>query len=447
MQSDVVPLNNAANKLVAFQKFATELTQQIQAERPKSLAAAATARTTHADWVQRAKQYSLVEPIPTTTATEPEAATAITASTSHTSGKKQGKDKRSYRKTSEDEDENPTTDALPTPAAPNNRVGFLVKANTQTPAVDTPLDSRLLDLKERDDFAQRLLQRDKDRQRSANIQQEEPTSLESSSIPLDKLREESRRAYLKKRTEKELTLLEQEIKEEEEMFQDDMARGKLTQQELKRIELGKQILQLARKDALNHEDAKETFYHLPDDDNDEEEEEDEEGGGSKKRKHLTKEQQNQALLKSRYKEDKGSKTEQQIWEETQVKKASSSSYMGNKKHKNHVYTTHETSSLIEKEYDLILEDPIDFILQDSKDGYDHRKNKDSSTGHNLPTLKGTREDEDLAAQEDTLFLTKREKMAMARKKLPVYPYREEFLAALQQHQVMILVGETGSGKT
>ena len=44
-------------------------------------------------------------------------------------------------------------------------------------------------------------------------------------------------------------------------------------------------------------------------------------------------------------------------------------------------------------------------------------------------------------------LTKHEKMIEGRKKLPVYPYREEFLAAVKDHQVLILVGETGSGKT
>jgi pre-mRNA-splicing factor ATP-dependent RNA helicase DHX16 len=34
-----------------------------------------------------------------------------------------------------------------------------------------------------------------------------------------------------------------------------------------------------------------------------------------------------------------------------------------------------------------------------------------------------------------------------RKRLPIYAYRDEFLAALEQFQTIILVGETGSGKT
>lgn len=34
-----------------------------------------------------------------------------------------------------------------------------------------------------------------------------------------------------------------------------------------------------------------------------------------------------------------------------------------------------------------------------------------------------------------------------RESLPVYHYREEFLAAIKEHQVIIIEGETGSGKT
>ena len=45
-------------------------------------------------------------------------------------------------------------------------------------------------------------------------------------------------------------------------------------------------------------------------------------------------------------------------------------------------------------------------------------------------------------------MTKHEKMLERRKKLPVYATRDEFLAAVKDNQVMvmILVGETGSEK-
>ncbi|TLS31176.1 hypothetical protein PpBr36_02413 [Pyricularia pennisetigena] len=38
-------------------------------------------------------------------------------------------------------------------------------------------------------------------------------------------------------------------------------------------------------------------------------------------------------------------------------------------------------------------------------------------------------------------------MQETRKSLPIYVYREEFLAALEQYQILVIVGETGSGKT
>lgn len=38
-------------------------------------------------------------------------------------------------------------------------------------------------------------------------------------------------------------------------------------------------------------------------------------------------------------------------------------------------------------------------------------------------------------------------MQAVRRSLPVFPFREELLAAIANHQVLIIEGETGSGKT
>ena len=43
--------------------------------------------------------------------------------------------------------------------------------------------------------------------------------------------------------------------------------------------------------------------------------------------------------------------------------------------------------------------------------------------------------------------TVQQTLAEVRKSLPVYAYREEIIAAVKEHQVLIIVGETGSGKT
>ena len=44
-------------------------------------------------------------------------------------------------------------------------------------------------------------------------------------------------------------------------------------------------------------------------------------------------------------------------------------------------------------------------------------------------------------------LSKHERILRGRKELPVFPYRDDFLKAVQDNKVLIVVGETGSGKT
>jgi len=294
---------------------------------------------------------------------------------------------------------------------------------------------RQQDLKERDEFAKRLLERDKRKtdakaMDSANDKLKKRVEMEQrlargeevtdeatgSTISLKTLREESRRVYLKQRTERELKLLEQELQDEEEMFD----RDTLTEAERKRLDLRKKILQMAREDESKKErQENDGFYRLPD------EYEEQEG--------RTKAEKDNALLKSRYIEEKIEKTEQQLWEESQVQKA-----ITNKRSKQGQFGE-------EKEYDLIFDDQIDFIKTDERKGYDKR-NKDKITSRSVSTSSSNDSDSDNEGKaEKTKPLSAHEKILIGRKKLPVYPYREEFLSAVKDHQVLILVGETGSG--
>jgi pre-mRNA-splicing factor ATP-dependent RNA helicase DHX16 len=43
-------------------------------------------------------------------------------------------------------------------------------------------------------------------------------------------------------------------------------------------------------------------------------------------------------------------------------------------------------------------------------------------------------------------MTKHEKILADRKTLPIYLYREQLLQAVNDYQILIIVGETGSGK-
>ena len=51
------------------------------------------------------------------------------------------------------------------------------------------------------------------------------------------------------------------------------------------------------------------------------------------------------------------------------------------------------------------------------------------------------------AEAEQKPLTAHEEILQLRKRLPVYPYREEFLEAVRDNKILIIVGETGSGKT
>jgi pre-mRNA-splicing factor ATP-dependent RNA helicase DHX16 len=295
-----------------------------------------------------------------------------------------------------------------------------------TPAERAALE-REKDLLERDEFVKRMIDRDQIKTKHGKEQEEEQqqqaafeTRLRAeerltagetivdeatgTELNVDVLREQSRRSYLKKREERELELLKQSLQDEEDLFRG----ATLTEAEKKRVALGKQILRMVEdRDGVNQDKADDGFYRLPDeiDVND------------------TKAKQNEALLSSRYIEPKHEKSEQQLWEESQTQKAVA---LGSRK---------KAPKEDGTKYDLVFEDQIDFVMKETSKGYDRRKLDHRVKEEELQLVKIERQ------------LTEHEKLLIGRKKLPVYTYREKFLAALKDHQVLILVGETGSGKT
>ncbi|VDO62355.1 unnamed protein product, partial [Onchocerca flexuosa] len=52
-------------------------------------------------------------------------------------------------------------------------------------------------------------------------------------------------------------------------------------------------------------------------------------------------------------------------------------------------------------------------------------------------------------EKEVVSVAQKKKLTLAetRKSLPVYAYRDEFIQAVHDHQVLIIEGETGSGKT
>lgn len=51
------------------------------------------------------------------------------------------------------------------------------------------------------------------------------------------------------------------------------------------------------------------------------------------------------------------------------------------------------------------------------------------------------------AAREAAAKSEHEKLLADRKQLPMYPYREQLLDAVAKFQIVIIVGETGSGKT
>ncbi|TRZ04711.1 hypothetical protein HGM15179_022396, partial [Zosterops borbonicus] len=42
---------------------------------------------------------------------------------------------------------------------------------------------------------------------------------------------------------------------------------------------------------------------------------------------------------------------------------------------------------------------------------------------------------------------RRQSLQDSRRSLPIFPFRDELVAAVAQHQILVIEGETGSGKT
>ncbi|RLN05768.1 hypothetical protein BBI17_009655, partial [Phytophthora kernoviae] len=279
---------------------------------------------------------------------------------------------------------------------------------------------RLRDRKERDAFAERLRQRDEDRtkrkRKAEELEGVEASGLSAEEIKqlakrgavqegkdalsekLTTLREFSRQEYLKKREEKELELLEFQLKDEDVLFDD----AKRSKKEQEQMTLNRRILETAKARAKKDEVE---GYQIPDS----YEEVDDEGNRVRKKEEL---------LTDRYEEEEVFRTEQEVWEETQVKMATSR-FGAKDKHKHKV---------IEEEDEFVFDDQIDFISQQML------------SGHHVS-------EEDVKEAKMKMERAKNVSIQEGRKQLPVYPYRESLLEAIRNYPVIIIEGETGSGKT
>lgn len=250
---------------------------------------------------------------------------------------------------------------------------------------------------------------------------------------LEKLREYSRMDYLRRRELDKIRELEEELAEEKRMFRTE----ELTEREKQQLELKERIVRMAKqREDLTRVDR----YAMPDSYFDEENRKSQQ---DKRFQLLTKryrredlEADEEELAAGKASASAGGWQDQQEWEQQQIQKASVRFGAKDKK------GSARRSAEEQKEYTLIGEDEIEFVAQDVLSGSDPASILRQS--RMLSLQRSQEEEQEVRRQEQ---LTKREQIEQTRRSLPIFPYREDFLRAVEEHQVIILVGETGSGKT
>ncbi|KAF9046466.1 pre-mRNA splicing factor [Panaeolus papilionaceus] len=294
--------------------------------------------------------------------------------------------------------------------------------------MDLPLESledeearrereRLEDLRDRDAFAERM--RDRDRERTKKLVEDKSSKAsgaaaeaaqrrqladdtEARSVALPSLRLHSRQEYLTKREMQQIELLRKEIADDEALF----SGMKISKKERRELERKKELLKLV-EERLKINDKWEG-YALPEDYITEQ------GKIDKKKKE-------NALYK-RYEEAKPKDdqfvTDVDQWESAQTQ-----------------HSTFKTGAMDKKE----LVDDYEYVFDESQT---IKFVMDAA----LPGTTMTPAEKLLQAQIDEA--EKRAKtIEETRKNLPIYQYKEQLIEAIKEHQVLIVVAETGSGKT
>ncbi|KAH6912777.1 pre-mRNA splicing factor [Coprinopsis sp. MPI-PUGE-AT-0042] len=260
---------------------------------------------------------------------------------------------------------------------------------------------RLEDLRERDEFAERMKSKDKEKNEEALRRQLADDSQARNQV-MPSLRLHSRQEYLTKREIQQIELLRKEIADDEALF----AGMKITKREQRELDQKKELLRLV-EERLKIND-KWDGYQLPEDYLTEQ------GKIDRKKK--------ENALYRRY-EDAKPKDDQFVTDVDQWEAAQS---------KNSTFKTGalDKPELVEQ-YDYVFDESqtIKFVMDAQ-----------------LPGTKMSEADRLLQQQIDEA--EKRAKtIEETRKSLPIYAFKEQLIAAVKEHQVLIVVAETGSGKT
>lgn len=213
----------------------------------------------------------------------------------------------------------------------------------------------------------------------------DPKRRKTGDADIGDLRLRSRQAYLQKREAEQLALLRKQVIEEAE--EEERLGDRLSRQERADFARNRETLRLA--EARNAIDEHLDGYILPDAD-----------------------YTNKAEALTRKHKEKGyEKSEVQLWEDEQTAKV---------------------RAQIKKPERVSAED------------YDYVFDTEQNIKFDAPVI--DLEKQRLQANLDEAEV-KAKNIEETRKSLPIYKYRDDFLQAVTDHQIMVLVGATGSGKT
>ncbi|KAK2113350.1 putative pre-mRNA-splicing factor ATP-dependent RNA helicase dhx16 [Saguinus oedipus] len=342
--------------------------------------------------LEKNRSYRLLE--------DSEESSEETVSRAGSSLQKKRKKRKHLRKKREEEEEEEEEEA----SEKGNKKTGGSKQQTEKPESEDEWErterERLQDLEERDAFAERVRQRDKDRTRNVlersdkkayeEAQKRLKMAEEDRKAMVPELRKKSRREYLAKREREKLEDLEAELADEEFLFGD----VELSRHERRELKYKQRVRDLAREYRAAGEQEKleaTNRYHMP------------------------KETRGQpARAVDLVEEESGAPGEEQRrWEEARLGAASLK------------FGARDAASQ-EPKYQLVLEEEetIEFVRATQLQG-----------------------DEDPSPPPASTQTQQKESIQAVRRSLPVFPFREELLAAIANHQVLIIEGETGSGKT
>uniref|UniRef100_H2YMB0 RNA helicase n=1 Tax=Ciona savignyi TaxID=51511 RepID=H2YMB0_CIOSA len=257
------------------------------------------------------------------------------------------------------------------------------------------------DLKERDEFSKRMKEKDEAKTRKIVDAKKAAKERDIENTSMEELRKRSRREYLKMREEMKMQELVDDIKDEEYLF----GAEEVTEREKRDLEYKKKV----RDFVLKSTSAQQIFY----------------GWFSGLVVLLSHIYEFTCLITFWVHKKVCSfwvtlhpchhgNMEHQRWEKTRL---------------NAAVTKYGARDVKPKKdnYDLITDDDVIEFVQ-------------------AATRKGTMDDKEMTEQLSAKEL-KKQSIDEVRKSLPTFAYRQDLLNAIEEHQVIIIEGETGSGKT